>query len=148
MTTQPQVPAAPAAPAAAMDMNALVEVKVDGQTMREPLSKVIQSYQLAGAAQNRLRADLLEKQTVYGDEINFARSFKETARSDPQRLVREAVQLAQQISGQRIDMPTGQPAQADSQNSQPQGDPQPQSQRDPALMQTVSQLQAQIANLQ
>src|SRR6188768_4413847 len=122
--------------------------------MREPLSKVIQSYQLAGAAQNRLaevnrlRADLLEKQTVYGDEINFARSFKETARSDPQRLVREAVQLAQQISGQRIDMPTGQPAQADSQNSQPQGDPQPQSQRDPALMQTVSQLQAQIANLQ
>lgn len=116
MVEQPTAPATPpptngTAPAAPPQM---VTVKIDGRTTQEPLSKVVEAYQMAGAAEQRLKAanDLA---SARAEQIKFAEYVQSHSRANPEAAAERILSEMERMAGRKINLPARHaPASADA----------------------------------
>ena len=100
---QPNAPAPaaaqPAAPTAPPDQ--LVEVKVDGKTYMEPVSKLRESYQIQSAAQKRLeQANALRSQ--HQEAVTFYEGLQDAVARDPEGAVERIRKFAEERAGRPL----------------------------------------------
>lgn len=88
-------PTAPLAP------DTLVEVKIDRQVLKEPLSKVVASYQTQSAAERRLQEanNLLQSRKA---QVEFAERFQASAERNPEAALEELRSMLEMRLGRPI----------------------------------------------
>jgi len=146
--TQPNTPAPQ--PAQAAPSEPLIELKVEGQTWKEPLSKVVERAQKAEAVDRRLqeiaaqRQTLSQAQQIHQQEVAFAARFRDMMARDPDALVAEVARMARVAKGGDVAVP-GAGAEQHSEG----GDQQPQGYRDnPALLAKLREVEDRLNAVQ